>query len=286
MFRMLKYVLHGLRLVAGFSSQPVPAERVEKAKWLLREYIGGMMKLFGDTYASYANHNVVHLVEDVEKFECHLDRNSAYAYENFHALYSKMLQPGKDQHAQIRERLIEKYVFDIGSFKGQKKHSSNFTPGDILYLQRNVVNEWTNEIPANVPRSLVVSKVLEQLKFEGFTLRNSFPQNVCLIKRNDDEVSVVVCEGFEDEGDGYLIAFRCFREQSFVYDDPYDSRDVRYFSVSRFDTNERSCEILPAERVVCKCAIFPVQLEMDSILAFSFYTPATWQSWVAVGMID
>jgi hypothetical protein len=94
-------IVHAVRLVAGFSSQPVPLQNLEQAGKLFRDFLHEMIAMFGDEYASYKHHNIVHFVEDMRTFECHLDRNSAYTYENFHRGYKSYIQPGPKPLLQL-----------------------------------------------------------------------------------------------------------------------------------------------------------------------------------------
>jgi hypothetical protein len=76
--------VHGLRLIAGNSVKPIPEAHVDKASGLFRRYMKEMTRTYWNQYMSFTHHNFLHLVDDVRAYHCHLDRNSAYVFENFH----------------------------------------------------------------------------------------------------------------------------------------------------------------------------------------------------------
>lgn len=96
----IKRILHGLRLVAGFSAFPIQPSKLEKAQSLFKSYANVMAGRI-QYWSSYKNHNLLHVLEDCHNKGCHLDRNSAYKYESFHQLYKKLFQRGPMTHIQI-----------------------------------------------------------------------------------------------------------------------------------------------------------------------------------------
>lgn len=97
----VKELVQGLRILCGFSSQPLLPHRVHEAKVLFRNYITGMKDKFGPSYMSFVHHLFVHLYEDCLFFNCPLDRNSANDFETFHQAYARLIQRGPAAHIQL-----------------------------------------------------------------------------------------------------------------------------------------------------------------------------------------
>ena len=89
-----------IRLLSGFSVIPVQNAKTKKAQKLLEEFLFECSQR--DTrFNGYNPHNVVHLVQDIITFLCHLDRNSAYPFESFHQEYTGLVKPGPDPVTQL-----------------------------------------------------------------------------------------------------------------------------------------------------------------------------------------
>jgi hypothetical protein len=92
---------HAIRLLSGFSVVPVQKAKTQKAQKLLEEFLREC-SLRDSRFNSFTAHNVVHLVQDMTRFVCHLDRNSAYPFESFHQEYTNLVKPGPDAVTQLK----------------------------------------------------------------------------------------------------------------------------------------------------------------------------------------
>jgi hypothetical protein len=97
----VRRLFHAFRLISGNSVTPVALEKRTEAQGLLEEVLEDCTGRYGDHWAKYTAHNLVHLTEDMAKFSCHLDVNSAYAYENYHQKYNKIMKAGAKPEAQL-----------------------------------------------------------------------------------------------------------------------------------------------------------------------------------------
>jgi hypothetical protein len=98
--RMAQRLFHGIRLVAGFSALPAPEENRIAAKKLFEAFLIEASRR-DLRFCGFAPHNCVHVFEDMAKFECHLDFNSAYVFEGFHQDYKDFVKPGNHKIAQL-----------------------------------------------------------------------------------------------------------------------------------------------------------------------------------------
>lgn len=97
----IQRVVVALRLIGGFSSQPVPQKDLDLAESLLQDFAEDMVKNCSELWATHKNHNIVHVTSDCRNKDCHLDRGSAYAAENYHQIEKRLIQRGGHTHIQI-----------------------------------------------------------------------------------------------------------------------------------------------------------------------------------------
>jgi hypothetical protein len=101
LLKQLRRIFHAFRLVAGFSVVRPDPSRCEQAQSIIEDFLQDMLDRFGDLWAKFTAHNLAHLIEDMIYFDCHLDMNSAYSYENYHQHYNKKIKPGAKADAQL-----------------------------------------------------------------------------------------------------------------------------------------------------------------------------------------
>jgi hypothetical protein len=80
----------------------VPAQRLKKAKLMMKRALLHYRKVFKNGAITFKIHECIHLLDDLERFECHMDRISAYAFENFHKTYGDMINAGNMPVQQIK----------------------------------------------------------------------------------------------------------------------------------------------------------------------------------------
>jgi hypothetical protein len=100
--RQARRLAKGIRLISGFSSLPVDEQKAEESRKLIRLFFKDMVKKYDDLYGTYTHHNFLHVVEDLIRFRCHLDRNSSYDFETYHQQYKRLFKPGPKAHIQIK----------------------------------------------------------------------------------------------------------------------------------------------------------------------------------------
>ena len=89
-----------------FFHQPIPPGHLAKAQKYFCMYVQYCMKLFGEQWATPKNHWLIHILDDCKNFGCHLERMSAWAFENEYSSVRNNLRNGNHTLQQL------KYVFN------------------------------------------------------------------------------------------------------------------------------------------------------------------------------
>lgn len=65
-------------------------DHINKSRRLLRKFFKQGKNLFNDEWASYKNHSIIHMPDDAENMEEHLDALAAYVFENMQRLFTNV----------------------------------------------------------------------------------------------------------------------------------------------------------------------------------------------------
>ena len=101
LLKQIRRLVHGLRLISGFSNFPVPPSNRRLAKILFHRFMDSMVEKVRITYNNFTRHGFLHQFEDLDMYGCHLDRNAAYPFENEHQRYNKRVRPGPKPGEQL-----------------------------------------------------------------------------------------------------------------------------------------------------------------------------------------
>lgn len=169
---------YGMLLLGSYNPGPVSKARIRKGKRILQKYSSLLTEK--GIPCRYTSHEIIHLAEDVDKYQSGVETLSAFPFENFQSFFRKVLRSGNLPIEQLRNRLIErsKYVLPTGS-DGLFIHNSVQLELESQAASRGGIRFHSNE------RTLC-----KTLKYPGFTISTSFPNNFCFLKGN----IVVVCK--------------------------------------------------------------------------------------------
>ncbi len=82
-------------------------EYTDYAKELLLYFVHKSKDVYGDTFAVYNVHSLVHLPEDVNYFQCSLNDISAFPFENHLQRIKKLVKKAQNPIVQVARRLAE-----------------------------------------------------------------------------------------------------------------------------------------------------------------------------------
>lgn len=83
--------------------QPLPPETLERARKHIRLFIEIYTnEVQGLSAMTYKMHSLIHLIDDLVKYLCHMEFLSSYKYENFHSKWKTWLRSGNKPLEQIR----------------------------------------------------------------------------------------------------------------------------------------------------------------------------------------
>ena len=85
-----------------FNLQPVPPADLADAQKYIRKYIEMCMEIWGANWATPKNHWLLHILQDCQNHGCHLERLSAYKFENRYSCFKRYLRQGNKPLEQIR----------------------------------------------------------------------------------------------------------------------------------------------------------------------------------------
>lgn len=217
---------YAMLLLGGCNPNPVSTCNINRARSELKEYVRYL------TDAGYpiriSTHEIVHIPDDVLKYECGVECIAAWKFESFQRVFKALLRSGNLPAEQIRNRLIErsKYMLPTGmdglvlcTSHEFEKEALSVDEGSSL---KNILIEFTCR----------GEKWPKKLRFSTFTLSNKFPNNVCFLKNG----SIVVVRDISEfpKGSGsIIIVCHKFRTVEDAFDSPYRSSEFQTFIASR-----------------------------------------------------
>ena len=108
---------HFLLLVVSFrimlGKKPTP-NFIVYVRTLLTKFVGDMKDLYGKTHMTYSVHNLLHVVDDYERFGV-LDRVSAFSFESYMQKLKGYVGRGGQELQQAVKRRHEESVLDLGT---------------------------------------------------------------------------------------------------------------------------------------------------------------------------
>ena len=92
------------------------------AKQLMTYFVNKSVSLYGINFPVYNVHNLIHLSDDVQHFNCSLNDISAFKFENFLRTLKKMIRAQKYPLAQICKRISECENVGLNTFERDTKN--------------------------------------------------------------------------------------------------------------------------------------------------------------------
>jgi hypothetical protein len=175
-FENILLLPQSMLLLGSYNPDPVPAENILKATNVLKKHVS---KLKEFKYPiRFLTHNIIHLPEDAENFECGIETLGAFIYENEMGIFRDMLGSGYHAVEQIRNRLAERNKYLLPTADN----------GMILTDSKALFKQATIQKQQEAGESHILLEFVDKgeknkkkLRFAKFTITNKFPDNVCLM---------------------------------------------------------------------------------------------------------
>jgi hypothetical protein len=216
---------YSVLLLGGFFPSPVEEDDIRGATAALKTYVQQLID-FGFPIRP-TTHAITHLPEDVKKYQCGLEVNSAYVFENFQGFFRNTILSGNLPVEQLRNRMIERFKYLLPTL------SDGTIIQDLKLFKIEVARS-----EARVSRQKVVvdfsvgrgSNPTKTLFFPNFSLTNKFPNNICLMKNG----AVVVCVDFEADTSNSieLVGFKFLRLEN-AHTQPFVSSRFQIYLASK-----------------------------------------------------
>ncbi|XP_036148989.1 uncharacterized protein LOC118647704 [Monomorium pharaonis] len=192
---------------------------INKARKYLDSFFDIMPLLYGNTSLSINVHNLIHIVDDVEYFNCTLDNISAFPFESMLGKIRKMIRTGNHPLSQVCRRLYE-----INSISKSYPTSTQIS---ILKQKYNCNNK----------------PIILKVNYKGLTLSIKKPNNIVLLK-NDLilQITDILCNLIQN--DSYEIKGYVWQKMRCTYTYPLASNNLQEWKLApKISSRIISCNI-------------------------------------------
>jgi hypothetical protein len=102
---------YGMMLLGSFNGKPVPRQRLLEAKKTFDRYSVELTER--DIPCRFVSHQVSHVWQDSDNFQCGIETLGAFPFESFHIFFRRCIRSGNLQAEQIRNRCVEKSKYQL-----------------------------------------------------------------------------------------------------------------------------------------------------------------------------
>ena len=171
---------YGMLLLGAFNKKPVSRTDIIEAQKTFQRYSIDLSEL--GIPCRFVSHQVTHLWEDVDKYGCGVETNSAFPFESFLGFFRRCLRSGNLQAEQIRNRCIEKSKYQLPTTSCGTIIQNKVQ----LVFEAKKLKKKTQRLLQFIDKGDTWPKTLV---FNNFVLTNRFPNNVFL----SDKFDVFAC---------------------------------------------------------------------------------------------
>ena len=229
---------YAMILLGGYSTDKVPTSNIKTASQVLKKYATELVAT--GIPCRFTSHQIIHLPEDVAKFQCGVECLSAFPFENFYAFFRRNVRSGNLVPEQLRNRLIERAKYLLPSTADGtiildhndlvRESEKRFGDGD----RKNRLVEFVN------PNSSVVRA--KKLVFLAYTLSNKFPNNVCLLHGGKPFVITDILE-YPPNSKTFTILGHTFKSIGDAFKKPFNSSSFNIYKAAKLDSTVREYQI-------------------------------------------
>ena len=111
--------------------------QIDYARKLLEYFVHSCKDIYGETFAVYNIHGLLHLHEDVINFQSSLDDISCFKYKNYMQNFKKFVKKAQNPIVQVARRQSEILAFSLKDKKGHLTPTVSTRPRDSCFLLEN-----------------------------------------------------------------------------------------------------------------------------------------------------
>lgn len=244
---------YGMLLLGGFDPKPVPTADILEATRVFKLYVQQIID-FGYPVRPTI-HAIIHLPEDANNFECGVECQSAFLYENFYRFFRRSLRSGSKPLEQYRNQLVRrsKYLLQTASDGTILETGQQFK----MEVKKRELERSDRKIVLNFSiRNAKSDNPHKVMKFPEFSLSNMFPNNVCMLKNG----KIVVCTDIVEYPKGSkifsIVGFRFLTVEN-AFATPYPSYKFKTHVVSKLD---HAVDEWNVNSIMCKMYAMPLKL--------------------------
>lgn len=93
------------------------AELLDYSETLLRNFVTDFSNIYSPEYVSIVVHGLIHIVDDVRRHRKPVMKFSTYPFENYNAIFRRLVKSGKSPAVQVARRIYEWTLFQPSSMQ-------------------------------------------------------------------------------------------------------------------------------------------------------------------------
>jgi hypothetical protein len=254
-------------LLGGFDPSPVEETNIREAEDALKKYVQQLID-FGFPIRP-TTHAIIHIPDDVRTYQCGMECNSAYVFENFQRFFRDQILSGNLPVEQLRNRMIERFKYllptaaDGTIIDAVSLFKIEVARSELLHSKQKLIVDFSVSRGINPTKTIL---------FPNFSITNKFPNNICLMRNG----AVVVCVDFVDDREENnvinIVGFKFLRLED-AHTVPFVSSRFQIYLASkiasRISDYDSKCiagkmYAMP-HRLNTECKELPDILESDSV---------------------
>lgn len=221
---------HSMLLLGGCSPSPVSTSNISKASLELKTYVKELVS--ESIPIRITTHEMIHIPEDVQKYQCGVERIAAWRFMSFQRIFKRILKSGNKIAEQISNRLIERSTYLLPTtadgmiLATSQEFKKELMRTEALRTQQNIFVEFFSK----------GDKWPKKLRFTTFTLSNRFPNNVCMLKKGAVFVVTDIVEFPKGSGCLYIVGQK-FGKITDAFLNPFPSSDFHIYVASKLTSS-------------------------------------------------
>lgn len=219
------------------------------ARAMLPQFIEMFGELYGEHHINSNVHNLVHVVDDVERFG-ELDTFSTYPFETLLGRIKRMPRNGNRPLIQAAKRIMEEFNCEMAFAAADETIERN----EPILTKRN--DRWVDNVPDSMKSSIVECTFHSKVRLKEYSLVIDAANRWFLTKEN---VIACVINIIHSTQDGIQLCCTEVLEKNQFFIVPLESRHFNIWCAPQCDAGsiEKEKKLFRLRDVKCKLVCFP-----------------------------